>query len=594
MLTGPALTLALALSAAPGASSGAVVDSICIEGAGAVSEGDLLEGSGLRRGVSLMEVTPGEVRQAVLSNLNNRGYLEASVEVAWPEWHEDVGVVRITVSPGRRSLMGPLVLSGNQALEARELLRAVDIEAGRVLTPGALEQIRSAMLERYARHGYVLASVDVAVLPFDASAPESLPAQRGVECSISEGRQILLGSMDVEGLRTVRKVVVTREVLLQPGDSLDMEMMRRSIAAIYDLALFSDVRFVYEGLSEGRDSVDLLIQVTERPYRELDLGAGYASPSAMILSAFWKHPNIMGNNQSLTIGSEWTRYFSTGGGDIVEPSLVYEEPYVASTKWKGRFTLSYLYFSLPGLDERGYGGEIAISRFLAEKLKLTLSYSLSRNKYNETGVGGGEEEFDWTTTSRVSAGIQHDTRDAVLDPRHGHLLGLSGGLSGGFLGGRSFYRIESEARVFKPVIRDVILAWRIRGGVVRPYGEDEEIAPGERFFLGGGSTIRGYAFNTVGPEDSEGNPTGGRVMLLGNIESRMRVVGGLWMALFLDTGGIWEEVDQISTETAGLGVGMGLRFATPFGPLRLDYGFAPTWTDGLRRGRAYLALGHPF
>lgn len=136
----------------------------------------------------------------------------------------------------------------------------------------------------------------------------------------------------------------------------------------------------------------------------------------MILSAFWKHPNIMGNNQSLTIGSEWTRYFSTGGGDIVEPSLVYEEPYVASTKWKGRFTLSYLYFSLPGLDERGYGGEIAISRFLAEKLKLTLSYSLSRNKYNETGVGGGEEEFDWTTTSRISAGIQHDTRDAVLDP----------------------------------------------------------------------------------------------------------------------------------------------------------------------------------
>lgn len=179
MLTGPALTLALALSAAPGASSGAVVDSIRIEGAGAVSEGDLLEGSGLRRGVSLMEVTPGEVRQAVLSNLNNRGYLEASVEVAWPEWHEDVGVVRITVSPGRRSLMGPLVLSGNQALEARELLRAVDIEAGRVLTPGALEQIRSAMLERYARHGYVLASVDVAVLPFDAPAPESLPAQRG-------------------------------------------------------------------------------------------------------------------------------------------------------------------------------------------------------------------------------------------------------------------------------------------------------------------------------------------------------------------------------------------------------------------------------
>ena len=589
-----AALMSLAIASASGSTAGAVVDSISITGAGGLDRGDLLEGSGLRLGTSLMEITPSEVRSAILSNLTSRGYIEAAVDVQWPEWYEETGIVRIDVSEGRRSLLGPLVFTGNSVMGARELLEAVDVTTGVTLTPAVIEDLRSSLLELYSMHGYVLASVDISLLPFDPSSPDSIPASRGVECDISEGRLIRLGSIVVQGLETVRKTVVTREILLSEGDSLDMEMMRRSISAIYDLGLFSDVGFVYDGLTEGRDSVDLRVQVTERPYRQLDLGAGYASPSALILSAYWKHPNIMGNNQSLTIGSGWTRYFEEDGGDIVEPELLYEEPYIASTRWKGSFRLSYLYFSLPGLEERGYGGEAALSRFLAEDLELQVGYTLSRNKYYEVGSGGFEEEYDWTTTSQIGASLELDTRDEILDPRSGHFLRGAGSLSGGLLGGRSFYRIEGEARVFKPVVRDAILAWRTRGGVVYPYGGEAEIAPGERFFLGGGSTIRGYAFNTVGPEDSEGNPTGGRVMLLGNIESRMRILGSLWVALFLDSGGIWESIDAISLNTAGLGVGMGLRFSTPFGPLRLDYGFAPTWTDGLRRGRAYLALGHPF
>lgn len=584
----------LALASASGSTAGAVVDSISISGAEDFGRGALLDGSGLRIGASLMEITPSEVRSAILSNLTSEGYIEATVEVQWPEWYEETGIVRIEVSEGRRSLLGPLVFTGNSVMSARDLLAAVGFTSGVTLTPGVIDDLRSSLLELYSKHGYVLASVETSLLPFDPASPDSLPAYRGVECDISEGRQIRLGSVEVLGLETVRRTVVTREILLSKGDSLDMEMMRRSISAIYDLGLFSDVRFVYDGLTEGRDSVDLRVQVTERPYRQLDLGAGYASPSALILSAYWMHPNIMGNNQSLTIGSGWTRYFEEDGGDIVEPELLYEEPYIASTRWKGSFRLSYLYFSLPGLEERGYGGEVAVTRSLAEDVELKVGYSLSRNKYYEVGSGGVEEEYDWTTTSQIGASLELDSRDEVLDPRTGHFLRGAGALSGGLLGGRSFYRIEGEARVFKPVVRDAILAWRARGGVVYPYGDETEIAPGERFFLGGGSTIRGYAFNTVGPEDSEGNPTGGRVMILGNIESRMRILGSLWVALFLDTGGIWESVDEISLNTAGLGVGMGLRFSTPFGPLRLDYGFAPTWTDGLTRGRAYLALGHPF
>lgn len=570
------------------------VDSIIVTGAGAIDSGDLLEGTDLRAGVSLVEITPGEVEAAVLSNLASMGYLEASVDVLWPEWYEEEAVVSIEVHPGRMSLVGPMVFTGNTVIGAEELRRAVDLRGGSPLTPGGLDQIRYGVQDSYSRRGHALATVQVALLGFDPGTPDSLPGPRAVECVISEGPRLTLGTVTVEGLETVRKKVVVREMQLQPGDSLDMELMRRSIADIYRLGLFRDVRFVYEGMTEEDGVVDLLIRVTERPYRQLDLGAGYTSDPAILGSISWRHPNIMDNNQRLTVGGQWTRYLSGGGGDEVEPEMVYEEPYLFSTRWEGRLRLNYYYLQLPGLEERGYGAELSGTREMATDLDLTLRYALTRNRYWSSSESGGTTEYDWVTTSQVGAGSVHDTRDAVLDPRTGHVLSADATLSGGFLGGRSFYSLLCEVRVFKPIVRDAILAWRLRGGFIFPFGADSTIAPGDRFFLGGGSTIRGYGFNAVGPEDEDGNPTGDNVMILGNIEARMRILGAFGVALFLDTGGLWSAFSDISARTSAMGVGMGLRLATPFGPLRLDYGFAPTWTDGLRRGRAYIALGHAF
>ena len=95
-------------------------------------------------------------------------------------------------------------------------------------------------------------------------------------------------------------------------------------------------------------------------------------------------------------------------------------------------------------------------------------------------------------------------------------------------------------------------------------------------------------------EDDEGNPVGGRVEALGNFEIRVRVVGNFGVVLFTDAGGVWRYLDEVSLDTAGFGTGFGLRYHTMFGPVRLDYGFAPTWRNSLKRGRIYLGIGHVF
>ncbi|NLP06175.1 BamA/TamA family outer membrane protein [Candidatus Fermentibacteria bacterium] len=581
---------------APDASPGSLqtIDSISVTGAEWISRDDILDGTNLEIGRSVFEITRMDVYGRVLANLQGMGYLDASVEVGWPAWSSDTSLVSISIAPGRRSLRGGLVFEGNTVIPSSRLRREFAVESGETITPALLDETKENILGAYGRHGYVTAAVELRMLPFEQPGPDSVPGIRGVECIVSEGPQIRFGSIRIEGLETVRRKVVEREIRLARGDSLDTEILRRSISSIYGLGLFQDVRFSYSGLEEGRDTVDLLIQVTERAYRQLDLGAGYGSPSALLLSAFWKHPNILDNNQRLVVGASYTRYLGEAGGDEIEPEISYEEPWIASTRWNGRIRAGYLYLQLPALSERRYGAEITISRDLTEHLRLTLGYALERDRFTSSTPEGWIVESDWTTTSSLTGSMAHDTRDAVLDPAVGHLLRGEGRLSGGVLGGLDYYRIEGEARIFKPIIRDVILAWRVRAGSAFPYGDDGAVPPNDRFYLGGGSTVRGFGFNQLGPEDDEGNPIGGRIMLLGNIESRMRIWHRLGVALFLDLGGLWESVGEIAAGSTGFGAGMGIRLGTPFGPLRIDYGFAPTWTDGLRRGRVYFALGHPF
>ena len=83
-------------------------------------------------------------------------------------------------------------------------------------------------------------------------------------------------------------------------------------------------------------------------------------------------------------------------------------------------------------------------------------------------------------------------------------------------------------------------------------------------------------------------------MALGNVEARISIWGNLGAVAFADAGGVWTDVQQISTGTTGFGTGLGIRYDTPIGPIRLDYGFAPTWSNSLKRGKVYFAIGQAF
>ncbi|HPJ27389.1 MAG TPA: BamA/TamA family outer membrane protein [Candidatus Sabulitectum sp.] len=569
------------------------IDRITFTGNLPASESALLRGSGLHEGVSIFMVTSLQVREAVRANLKSIGFLDGAVEVVWPRWGSETYEVVIGVEAGSRTTRGAISIQGDSLFSREEIENLFPVDQGEPVSPADTAYFRRAVLGRYSARGYLRATATVALADFP---PDTSDHDRGIAISIQRGDLCYFGGITVQGNQKVRDEVVIREFDLTVGEPMNLDKMREGLTSLYGLGLFSGVQIDYPGLEEGRDTIQAVVSVTEQDYVVVDLASGYISPEAVFGSVFWTQPNIMGNNQKLQIGGMYTRYISgDNSGNEFEPQAVYEEPWFLSTRWHSQLKLDYYYLQRDYQQERSYGGEIGFSRQFADVWRYNCGYRIERLRFRSTQADSSEIVQDWVTSARISSGFTRDTRTPLLNPAGGSWFKIAGSVSGELAGGSiDFYTVDGEYRLFFPVNRRLVLAGRAAGSVALGYSGNTAIPPNDRLYLGGGTTVRGYDFQTLGPEDDEGNPLGGNVMALGNIEARLRVWGGLGAVLFADGGGIWTELQQISSGTAGFGAGIGIRYDTPIGPVRLDYGFAPTWSNSLKRGKVYFAIGQAF
>jgi outer membrane protein insertion porin family len=235
----------------------------------------------------------------------------------------------------------------------------------------------------------------------------------------------------------------------------------------------------------------------------------------------------------------------------------------------------------------------------------------------------GSLENKWTildstfVTRFISLSVTQDSRDFVLDPRSGSLNQIGAEHAGGILGGQTeFTRYTLGLSNYAPMGSGFVWARRFRAGYIHPYriphGQTAlaSVPLGERFFTGGGTSVRGYAEESLGPRQ-DGQSQGGLVLLLLNAEVRFPLLWRMGGVIFLDAGNVWSDYKQITwscftrawtasdfdERDVAYGLGAGLRFNTPVGPVRLDY--AVKIGQGYRdlSGQDYewhLNLGHAF
>jgi outer membrane protein assembly factor BamA len=267
-------------------------------------------------------------------------------------------------------------------------------------------------------------------------------------------------------------------------------------------------------------------------------------------------------------------------------------------------------------------------RRLRPRLSVSGHYSFERTKLFDEQIAPEDELivdrlYPRVRLSSFSTAILRDTRDDPLDPAEGTLLGLDSELAARIIGSQvGFAKVFGQAFWFRrlPGARRIVFASGARVGLGRGFSQDvqrlgpivgptgaavdtiEEIPASERFFAGGDNTVRGFALDRLGDEatlDANGVPTGGNAVFVFNGELRVHVWRDFGAVGFLDVGNVFARVSDIDFGSLRGAVGFGVRYQSPFGPLRFDVGFKldqQTFANGSReRLTAYhISIGHAF
>jgi outer membrane protein insertion porin family len=197
--------------------------------------------------------------------------------------------------------------------------------------------------------------------------------------------------------------------------------------------------------------------------------------------------------------------------------------------------------------------------------------------------------------SAIKLGLIYDSRDNPFEPRSGYLVGLTYKIAAGILLSESeFHKVQMYLNRYIALSKDIVLAASLRGGYARSFDKTSSLPLVERFFLGGRTTVRGYDQDMLGPKGSDNNPTGGNVFAMENLELRFNVWKGLGLVTFLDGGNVWQKAGEFSFGSIKYTTGIGLRYNTPVGPIRVDFGYKLNRERGENIGAVHFSVGHAF
>jgi outer membrane protein assembly complex protein YaeT len=533
----------------------------------------------------------------------------------------------ITIVEGPLMTVGEVTFSGNVALSSDALAPHVATKTGEAFYEPKVIQDRENVVIQYQNHGFAGASVDVRTAIVEGS-------RVNLTFEVAEGAQSIVDHVLIVGNVKTETLVIEREVQFKPGQPLGLEALfetRRRLAA---LGLFRRVRIteIPHGETNTRD---VLIEVEEAPATTVGYGGGVelsqrlktgengeaTEETEIAPRGFFEigRRNLGGRNRSVNL---YTRLSlrsdiaETGGGTFGFPEYrvvgTYREPraflwnadvtVTAAIEQGARSTFNFARKGVNAEVQRRFpsasGPIIQFTPGTAQYVWIgRYSFSTTRTfdeRLSEEEQATIDRIFPQVRLSVLSTSIVRDTRDDAVEPTRGFFLSGEGSVAMRALGGevgyvKTYMQAHAYRRLFQT--RRLIFAGRFGLGLADGFprqveivdaegnvrvGTIEDLPASERFFAGGDTTIRGFALDSVGAENTitpTGFPRGGNGLVLMNAELRVPIWGDVSGAVFVDGGNVFERVTQIDFANLRGAVGVGVRYRSPIGPLRLDVGF---------------------
>ncbi|MDI6792935.1 MAG: outer membrane protein assembly factor BamA [bacterium] len=525
----------------------------------------------------------------------DEGY--ALVEIPSPDTSldpEGKGIlVNIEIKEGKQFKWGGITSEGNTLFSEKELLEALEIKSGTTYSLSKIQQGMAKMDSLYAQLGYI----GVRIFPQPDFNQEA--ARVDLHLKVMEGEQAYIERILVSGNEKTKEKVIRREIVVKEGEVFDRERVRLSRQKIFQLGFFSKVDIeMMEGSAPNKKVLG--ISVEERRTGTAGASIGYSNQDGLIGSVELTHENLMGRAWRANLTLEF-------GGALHRYILGFTNPYFMDTTTSLGFDIYDT--RRKERDEGDYvegrrGGGIKIGRRFGDFNKVFFDYKLEGEMVDNVDPNTIDEDIKdhvdrygegkWGKTSSIANRLIRDTRDNPFNTTSGYQVILRNEFAGTILGGNNnFYKPSLEVVYFLPTWWKFVLAFRTKMALIDSIKADpsRDVPALEKFRLGGANTIRGYQEQTIHPERGRG-----KSMLLLNVEARFPIVSPLAAALFLDAGNTWEEIEDFELNDLKHGCGFGLRFDTPMGLIRLDYGYALDEVGSIEKGhrKFHFSIGSIF
>lgn len=498
--------------------------------------------------------------------------------------------IRLQIEEGPQTVISQLALrvEGEEAgFWQQRLSTLLPLEVGQPFTAAAYNRAKASLAERLLNEGFPRPEVTG-----EAIVVRSL-AQALVTINVRTGPVGYFGQTTVEGLEVYEDKYVRRELTYEPGQLFQQRRLEESQKRILALGLFNTalVRPVTTRMSEEGE-VPVEVEVSERKRYTTRIGVGYGSEDEFRFQASWTLRRFLGDLRLLTLSAKYSSLVAGLQASFTQPYFIDRKSNLYDNFELRRDTLEA--FTTESANNR-----LIIDRVLSPTWTVFGGHRLELTRL----LNVTQEDVVPSTIPRdslISAAEAGATRDTTTDPYYpdsgSQLILAYEQATQGLLSDLQYLRGVADGRIYRQLFPDVVLALRLRLGIVLPTEETPEVPIFKRFFTGGTNTVRGYGFQQLGPLDAEGRPVGGVSLTEGNIELRFPVWGKLFGVSFVDFGKV--SLDEFDYSLNGLRftAGLGARYRTIIGPVRLDWAYKlnPDPLGERGRWRVHFSIGQAF
>lgn len=454
----------------------------------------------------------------------------------------------------------------------------IGLVPGRPFRAEAFQDGQKKLLRHLGAKGFPFAKVTERKVVVD-HAGQSVSATLEVDL----GPQSQFGPAQITGLLFADEAFVRQKIPFREGDPFNADLLGETQKVLLGMGLFSSVAVSHGQAPDEKGAVPVTIAVTERKRRTVSAGLSYRTDEGPGVKFAWEDRNILGSGERLWATADVSDLTYSAEGGFRKPGFLREDQSLTLGSRLARDEPD-------AYTSRSLTNTAVVDRNLTNALKVGGGAGFKRARITQLGE---TESFNLVF---LPMQLAWDRSDDLLDPTRGGRLALQVA---------PYYDLGGEhIRFLKDTLRyghylqilespSIVLAGRLGMGLLS--GEERmKIPADERFYAGGGGSIRGYAYQTVSPL-REGVPVGGKSLLELSLETRVRITEKVGIAAFLDGGGAFAAGFPDSDERLLWGAGLGVRYFTPIGPFRLDVAIPLNRREGLDDAfQVYISLGQAF